>query len=213
MELPTDINKENIQRDYRGKWSFSYRSDYLLDIDAEAGIRLYDTLEEEELGLTLIKYCEFYIELFAEGEEENMCLTLYPISRNACIGIEIRSAERLTKSPLPGKKQPDFHQFVSIGDTFPDWINGTWQGVCTSISFEIEKITPNTLHIAANHQLTGSIDIGSTGYIGHSGILLTLCDDAWIDSRLVCELQFDYSDKSILYIEKMLLPAQPVRTP
>ena len=48
----------------------------------------------------------------------------------------------------------------------------------------------------------------NNGYIGHSGILLTLHNKEWLDKTIVCELQFDYSNNRIIYIEKMLLPAR-----
>lgn len=195
---------------YQGKWVFSYNTDYLLDIQVVntcSIIRLYDTIEQIELDITPIKISEFYIELFIENNDENFFLKLYPISPKGHIGVEIRYSEVFAKKKLTKNYRYDFKQFISIGDRFPDWINGIWRGKLSSICFAIEKIETNILKIAAKHQITGNIEIINNGYIGHSGILLTLHNNEWIDETIVCNLQFDYSNNSVIYIEKMLLIA------
>ena len=130
--------------------------------------------------------------------------------RTRRIGIEIRWSEVFEKSRLIKTEQYNFSRFIAMGDTFPDWVNGIWRGECSSISFVIEKEDYEILKIAAHHQLTGNIDITENGHIGHTGLILTLCHNEWIDKTLVCELQFDYLKNNILYVEKMMLPAQPV---
>lgn len=210
MRIETLSIRKKIELEYQGRWFFSYNTDYILDIQMDNNssfIRLYDTIEQIELNLTLIKFSEFYIELFVETDDENFFLKLYPISKKGCIGIEIRYSEVFFKSKLIKNGRYNFSQFVSIGDAFPDWVNGLWQGKLSSICFAIEKLTTNTLKIAAMHQITGKIEIINTGYIGHSGILLTLHNSKWIDETVVCKLQFDYSNNRVIYIEKMLLPA------
>jgi len=211
MKLEILNISNNFERDYQGKWLFAYYADYILDIKTEkrrAIIMLYDTMEQEELDLTLIKYSQFYIELFVKSDDGNFFLKLYPILRKGSIGIEIRYSEVFAKSRLIKNSLYDFSQFISIGDAFPDWVNGIWHGKISSIYFVIEKVRTNMLKIAAKHQITRSVEIASSGYIGHSGILLTLCNNEWVDKTVIGELQFDYSNNSVIYIEKMLLPAR-----
>lgn len=203
--------EKNTANKYQGKWCFSYHSDYVLDIQTGADdggsiISLYDTMEQVELNLTLIKYSEFYIEIFVEDDDENFLLKLYPISPKGSIGVEIRYSEEFAKSKLPQNNCCAFSQFVSIGDVFPDWLNGIWKGKLSFICFAIEKNKANTLKIAAMHEITGNIEIINNGYIGHSGILLTLYNSEWIDKTIVCELQLDYANNHVRYIENMLLP-------
>lgn len=209
MKLEIPNIRRNFRGNYQGKWFFSYDAEYILNIQTEknrAIIGLYDTMEQEELNLTLIKYSEYFIELFAEHDDGNFFLKLYPILRKGCIGIEIRYSEAFAKSGLIKNSLHDYNQFITISDTFPDWINGIWHGKVSPICFVIEKARADMLKIAANHQTTGAVEIISSGYIGHSGILLTLYNKEWIDKPLVCELLFDYSDNSVIYVEKMLLP-------
>ena len=213
MKLEIQNIKSSFKRDYEGTWLFSYDADYILDIQTDksrACISLYDSMEERELNLTLIKYSEFYILLFVEDEGYHFYLKLYPMLRTRHIGIEIRWSEVFEKSRLNKTEQYHFSRFISIGDTFPDWVNGIWRGGCSSISFVMEKEDSAILKIAAQHQLTGNIDIAENGHMGHTGLILTLCHHEWIDKTLVCELQFDYLNKNILYVEKMMLPAQPI---
>ena len=166
-------------------------------------------MDEEELALTLIKYTEFYIELYAESDDgPDFFLTIHPISRSGSIGIEIKKTETFTKDESDESELCDYSRFVTIGDTFPDWINGIWQGKVSAISFRIKIIKENELKMAAYHQITGDITIVSNGYIGHSGIFMTLSCKEWIDKPIICELQFDYSNQSILYTERMLLPVR-----
>ena len=211
MKIETLRIRKKIEQAYQGSWFFSYYTDYILDIQIDkigSILRLYDAVEQIELNLTLIKISEFYIELFAEDDDENFFLKLYPNSKKGHIGIEIRYSEVIYKSKLIKNRRYNFSHFVSIGDVFPDWVNGLWQGKQSSISFAIEKVITNSLNIAATHQVTGKVKIINNGYIGHSGILLTLHNKEWLDKTIVCELQFDYSNNRIIYIEKMLLPAR-----
>ena len=74
MKLEIQNIRSSFKRDYEGAWMFSYDADYILDIQTDksrACISLYDSMEERELNLTLIKYSEFYILLFVEDEEDN----------------------------------------------------------------------------------------------------------------------------------------------
>lgn len=211
MKFKLQGTEESFKRNYEGKWLFTYDADYIISLKTNkdrAIISLFDTMEEEELDLTLIKYTEFYIELYAESDDGNFFLTLYPRSARGAIGIEMRTAEIFTKGESDENEPCDAGRFISMGDTFPDWIQGLWQGMVSSISFRIEKVKENELKIAAHHQITGAITLVSNGYIGHSGIFLTLSCKEWIDKPIPCELLFDYSNHSILYIEKMMLPAR-----
>ena len=131
MKLEIQNIKSSFKRDYEGTWLFSYDADYILDIQTDksrACIRLYDSMEERELNLTLIKYSEFYILLFVEDEGYHFYLKLYPMVRTRHIGIEIRWSEVFEKSRLNKTEQDHFSRFISIGDTFPDWVNGIWRG-------------------------------------------------------------------------------------
>lgn len=213
MEIDLLKESKSFIHNCKGKWSFSYYTDYVLDINVEndkAIFKLYDEWEcqHEELGLTLIKLSEFYVELFVECKDGNFILTLYPNSTSGCIGVEITYSEVFIKNNKLNKKLSNYYTFTSVGDNFPDWVNGIWKGEESSFSFAIQKIASNTLNIQISHQMTKNTKVISCGYIGHTGINFTLYHNKWCDKPIKCKLQFDYSNETILYVEEMMLPVQ-----
>lgn len=208
------INLSNGYR-YTGTWQFTDISDYTLSIASkndQMEIRLYNLSWQVEMELTLLKACDYFLDFYVESYIDNMRLRIYPKSILGDIGIEIRDKECFfKKSKHFNSKKRIFESFETIGDTFPDWIEGAWKCYAGGLRFYIRRKKSNKLSLHITNDEHSRIEVCETGYISHSGILMSLKGKDWINPPQIIELIFDSFKKEVACYINIVLPVQKVK--
>ncbi|MCD8062813.1 MAG: hypothetical protein LUE13_10855 [Akkermansiaceae bacterium] len=203
------IYKKNIEIDrYEGVWAFSHISDYILSItskDKYFVVILQDISVSENVTLIPLKISPFFMDFFVQGSLDNIHLRVYPKTKSGKIGIEIKDKELFFKKSRQGKfKDVVYHSFTCQGDVFPDWITGHWKCYAGGLGIYVRKEDDNKLSLGIVDEDGKVVKIHECGYIGHSGVLLTLSGKDWIDPPQKIEILFDsFKEEIACYIYVM----------
>ncbi|KXT50969.1 MULTISPECIES: hypothetical protein [unclassified Akkermansia] len=203
------IDKKNIEIErYEGVWSFSHISDYILSITSKGKyfvVILQDISVSENVTLVPLKISPFFMEFFVQGSLDNMRIRIFPKSKSGKIGVEIKDKELFfKKSGREKSKDAVATSFTCQGDVFPDWITGHWKCYAGGLGIHVRKKDDHKLSLGIVDEDGEVVNIHECGYIGHSGMLLTLSGKNWIDPPQKFEILFDsFKEEIACYIYVM----------
>ncbi len=195
-----------------GCWRFSYANPYTISIKINKNaieLELYESNKKKWL-LTHLKSTEWFMELFAFSEkfDDSMKIRIYPHNK-AKIGLEVSKITTFNRESTRVQTNNDrvFEDFIAKRGGFPDWIQGEWYN--TSLGFRmhiiIKKEDTVSISIEQEEESTENVTIVDTGYIGYSGIYMSLDCKNWLDRPILFEFVFDAYVQQIFCIMKMMV--------
>ena len=93
--------------------------------------------------------------------------------------------------------------------SFPRWIEGEWNNISLGLSMSIIRNKPADILISIEQEdYPEKIRVVETGYIGHSGIFMSLDSENWLDRPILFEFSFDSHIRKIACDMRMMVSAR-----
>lgn len=204
-----------LMKDCVGCWRFLYAKPYTISIKINKNdieLELCESNKKKWI-LTHLKSTEWFMELFAFSEQfdDGMKIRIYP-HNSAKIGLEVSKITPFIRESVPAhiNNDRDFEDFIAKRGGFPDWIQGEWYNFSLGfrVCIVIKKEDTVSICIEQEEDYTEKVTIVEAGYIGYSGIYMSLDCKNWLDSPILFELIFDAHVRQVFCIMKMMVKAK-----